>query len=377
MNNEERLLAPSFNDIDLDTIDDTISQSDVEEAERRAKQGASKAPAGSWFPGDGVSYFRLLQFFNPEKKKLIGDVTRLGDWDLIVTWATHQDFVPGSSILCVRETWGEPCDICDTRFRLGRDVFKDYKNPFLKEKGLYTRTKGAFNIQLIQDCKSRGDQKFPRPEYINGKVYWASCPFNGVKNLFEAMKNPDYVGGPPLWSPISGRVFRYEIGKNEGGFRQHKVEARATERWAGPLVPLPDLVKGYQGLKRDDVAIKAVMAQAYDLSKMRVKPTDDERKAIKMKLVELEDEAKRMVGMTTYHSPVQSPKADIVIGPQSGVASAASPSATSASVQAGSFPTELTDGNGVKLCFGKAYDADNIFCQICPEREQCLAKINS
>lgn len=361
---------PDLDTMDLDALSEAgaLSLEDIEEQERSAKQGASRGPENVWFPGYGVSFIRLVQYWNAMKEVRTKEGISLGGWDAVFTWHLHDRFLPNSVVVCLRDTYGEDCPICDLRFELGK-LFDDFKHEFVKKAGVYVKTRGYANIELIEDCGDKGSQKWPRQVYEPGKVYQAQVPITGLNAIFEVMKNEDWNEEAPIQSPVKGRVLRYEVKDDPAsGFRKHLITPRAGDKWAGPLWPLPDPKKGYKGAKPNGKAIKAVLKRAKDLSAMMKRPTEQDMVKVEARCEELRQMAKAAKGGTSYSPSTPS-------GGTNAMGDRTEAAVKKSTAVAG--PTEITDGSGTRLCFGKHYSDTEILCDICDTQADCKAAMTS
>jgi len=358
---------PDLDSMDLDALgaQTVVTIEEIEEKERLANHGATRGPDNMWFPGVGISFFRLVPFWNAEKEVRTPTGIVVGGWDVVVTWHVHDSFLPNLSLVCPRDTFGEDCPICNFRFELGKDIFQDFKHAFVKKAGVYVKTRSYANIELLEDCGDKGSQKWPRGGYEEGKVYIAQMPITGSKALFGALKNPDWNEEAPISSPVQGRVLRYEVkDQTASGYREHLVEPRAGDKWAGPLWPLPHPKKGYKGLKANGKGIKAVMARATDLSQFMERATEKEMVAVEARIDQLREQALAEKGGASYRKAAPAGGTD-ALGDRT------APAVKATAKVAG--PTEITDDKGVRLCFGKYYSDTEILCDICDTQADCKA----
>jgi len=362
--------TPDFDKLDLGEVSvaSQLSLEELEKMQQQTMQGAGrKGMEGVWYPGAGMSYLRLIPFWNPLRERYVRGKTSMGGWDVTYSFHLHVDFIPGTVIVCVRDTYGESsCEICETRFELGRNVFDgNFKHEFLKRAGVYTKTRGFSNILVIEDCGDEGNNQYPRPEYKPGEIYQAQLTVGALETLFAVLKDPDANEDAPVHSPINGRVLRYEITRNSRGYRDHAITVRPGEKWMGPLLPLPHPKKGYKGLKADEGAIKAAMKEAKDLTTILERPGEKELAAIHERAEQVIEEAKQVRGIGVRRGampPRESTGNALETGEEE------KPATRSRKI---SGPTEEVTSKGERLCFGQHYQEANFICQVCDDAPDC------
>ncbi len=326
----------NFDDISIDDL--------LENAAPKEKRQMNEV----FYPGMGKNVVRILPYFSSVKNKW--------QWDVVTNH--HEYFINKERVLCVRETYGEKCVICEFMFKVGKHFgFKSGKFKDLKKKyNLNTKYRHTANVLVVADSGDKGEGDFKRGPYEPGMVLPMQLGADAGKALIQLMADPDY--GIP-YHPEKGRDAKITVTMG-AKYREYAVAFMPSVR------PISD----------SPAAIKEILSRVQDLSSKATRPSPEMVAAVKVRIQEIEDlimaptpsevAGKGMEAIGT--SRVSSPDPNIdQMGPST------SPSVPTRNRNLPMVPTNMMGGNGKPMCFAAGvHDATNAECQMCGFESDCL-----
>lgn len=363
-------MSDNFDDVQI-SIEDINKR--AAEIENRGK--STEKESDVYYPGQGISSVRLLPFYSESRQV----------WDFNSAVTTHDDFIKGERIVCVRQTYGEKCAICDLWFEYGKKFgyrdgrFKKFVETYhFNNNGKF---RDRFNIIVLEDCGDKGSKDFERGPYAPGSVLTAQVGIELSKSLIRTMADPDWSGS---YHPQRGRNMKITGTIGSNGYREYSLTFSPTQTAIAP----------------DSAKIKEILAKSKDLSSYRVRPTPEKQLAITARIQEIRaliegaisgpppisvpgsgtdavggpKEPPPVASIPAVAAPTQT--ATPVPPPPTPVAPPVTPAADSPAekVALPMVPTAQRDSSGNPLCFKQGvYDSNNMECQICDKEFACSA----
>jgi hypothetical protein len=347
----------------LDAFDDVIIS--IDELSKRISQTQTKSDKSNnnnsrstkfLFPGMGVTVCRIIPFLSKETNK----------WMFDASWYYHKDFLPKEKIVCLRETYKEPCKIC----LLAYDIKKKYgfkssrSSDYCNKYNLNSKFKHLMHVKLISDCGDKGTKENPRDEYINGEKYILYLTRGTFDGFNIQIADPE-LG--PVYHPRQGRNMKVTVTWNA------KTSARESTITFSPKV---------SPLIEDDLdgsETRRILESRSDLTVERQRPSKEMLEAIENRIKEVK------FALNATSIPVSSPTptdklGTDAVGPSAIPTSIISntPPTKSLNLSVVTKPTDQIDPSTKRpYCFQRGlFDGSNPECQMCAFEDTCKSKIS-